>query len=268
MVTLSAFGDEVASDLIEQMDVLEREDIRYIELRGVWRKGVLRLGDAQLDDIEEVLEERDFGISAIGSPIGKIGILEDFDPHVKDFRRALDIAGYLGCEYVRVFSFYLPKGDDPAMYRDEVMQRMSLLVELAEEAGIVLLHENEQGIYGDTAERCRDVLDTVASPFLKVNFDAANFIQVGQRPYEESFPLLKDDIAYLHIKDARLADRVVLPAGEGDARFPEIFSELVENGFEGFLCIEPHLSGDPKKAFRRAARALKDLLDDLGVDYA
>ena len=267
MVTLSAFGDEIAPDLIEQMDMLEREDIRHIELRGVWRKGVLRLGNAQLDEIEEVLEERDFGISAIGSPIGKIGILEDFEPHVKDFRRALDIADFFGCEYVRVFSFYIPQGEDPAMYRDEVMQRMNLLVDLAEEMGIVLLHENEKGIYGDTAERCRDLLDTIGSPFLKANFDAANFIQVGQRPYEECFPLLKDDIAYLHIKDARLADGAVAPAGEGDAHFREIFSELVEHGFEGFLCIEPHLAGDPKKAFRRAAKALKGLLDDLGMDY-
>ena len=81
MVTLSAFGDEISTDLVEQMDVLESEGIKYLELRSVWRKGVFDLGNAELDNIAFALDERDFSISAIGSPIGKISIAEDFDQH-------------------------------------------------------------------------------------------------------------------------------------------------------------------------------------------
>lgn len=34
MITLTGFADEISSDLEEQLDVLESEHIRYLELRG------------------------------------------------------------------------------------------------------------------------------------------------------------------------------------------------------------------------------------------
>ena len=268
MVTLSAFADEISADLTEQVAALEREGIRNIELRGVWRKGVLDIDHREQDMILLALDEHEFDISAIGSPIGKVGIEDDFEAHLKRFQKAVEMAHVFGCDYVRVFSFYIPKGEDPASYRDEVMRRMQTLADLAREEGIVLLHENESHIYGDTAERCKDILDTVDSPCLCATFDPANFIQVGQRPYEDCLPLLKDDIEYFHIKDADLSTGVVKPAGEGDGKLAQILSEVIADGFEGFLSIEPHLKmEDKKEAFHVAASALKKLLDEIGAEY-
>lgn len=268
MVTLSAFADEISADLTEQIAALEQEGIRNIELRSVWGKGVLDLDHREQDTIQLALDDHEFYISAIGSPIGKIGIEDDFEAHLEQFEKAIEMAHVFGCDFIRIFSFYIPEGKDPASYRDEVMQRLQTMTDLAQEEGITLLHENESRIYGDTAERCKDLIDTVDSPCLRAIFDPANFIQVGQRPYKTCLPILKDDIEYFHIKDAELSTGVVKPAGEGDGRIAKILSEMIADGFGGFLSLEPHLKmEDKKQAFHIAATALKKILTDIGAEY-
>ena len=42
---LSAFGDEIADDLSDQLALLRKLKIGYLELRGVWGKNVLALDD-------------------------------------------------------------------------------------------------------------------------------------------------------------------------------------------------------------------------------
>ena len=66
------------------------------------------------------------------------------------------ITQILETEYIRMFSFFLLKGENPETYRDEVMSRWREFIKEAEGSRLILLHENEKDIYGDTAERCRD----------------------------------------------------------------------------------------------------------------
>jgi sugar phosphate isomerase/epimerase len=47
---------------------------------------------------------------------------------------------------------------------------------------------------------------------------------------------------------------------------PELFAALRRDGYDGYLSLEPHIGGGPDN-FRRAARALKGCLDDLGWAY-
>lgn len=275
MVRLSGFADEIASELDEQLKVLEEEDIHYLELRGVWGKNVLDLSDAEVDRIKSALQAGGFGVSAIGSPIGKVGIEEPFDPHLEAFRRILDIAVKLESSYIRLFSFYIPQGRKPEEFRIAVLDRLQAFLEAAEGSGVVLLHENEKGIYGDTAERCRDLLTSINSFRFRAIFDPANFVQGKLRPFTDCYPLLKEYIEYCHIKDAMLADGRVVPAGEGDGQVRELLAELKKEGFEGFLSLEPHLaiagaSGgfSGPELFRKASNALKGILDELGVEYS
>lgn len=268
MVTLSALADEISADLTEQMDVLEREGIKYLELRGVWGKDVLDLGNAELDELAFALDERDFGVSSIASPIGNGSIADDLEHHLQGLDKALELAGFFGAQYVRVFSFRIPEGDAPGQHRDEVIRRLDAMATLAEERGIVLLCENEKGVYGDTGDRCRDIVDTIDSPMLRVLFDLANFVRVGQKPYQDCFLSLKDRIEYVHVKDALLSTGEVVPVGEGDADARRILSELIlSDRFDGFLSIEPHLKMEAVEGFRTAARALKKLLEEIGAAY-
>ena len=238
---LSAFADEIAPDLATQMDVLERHGIAHIEMRKVDGKGLVE------DDLEGVrairrrLTDRGFALSAVGSPLGKIGILDDFGTHLDLFKHTLEIARIMECKNIRLFSFYIPKGDDPAGHRDEVLRRLHAFIEEARGTGVILCHENEKDIYGDTAERSLDLMRSLGCASFRMVFDPANFIQCGVETYPHAFDLLEDHIEYMHIKDAVKGSGRVVPAGHGDGRLRDILSRLNGNGFEGFLSIEPHL---------------------------
>ena len=240
MVTLSAFADEIHPDLTVQMDELQKNGVRYIELRGVWGKNVKDLTKDEVKRIQEQLKERGFGISSIGSPIGKIGIRDDFAPHFDIFKRIVDTALALDSKYIRVFSFYIPENEDPKYFRDDVMERLSRLVEYVEDIDVTLLHENEKGIYGDTGDRNLDILTAIDSPKLRAVFDPANYVQCKQRPYEDCFVKVKDYIEYVHIKDAVMETGKVVPAGAGDGDVKKALSELAQDGLLA-SCPEPHL---------------------------
>lgn len=275
---LSAFADEIDPDLGIQMDVLDEHGIKYIEMRGVNGKNLIEYTLPEVREIKKQLDERGFKLSSIGSPIGKINITDDFEPHLELFKHAIEIAKIMETKYIRMFSFFIPKGEDPAIYRDEVMKRWKEFIKVAEGTGIILLHENEKEIYGDTAVRCLDLLNTMNCSYLKAVFDPANFVQCDVKTFPEAFNLLKEHIVYMHIKDALYSDHSVVPAGYGDGKVKEILSELQKTGFEGFLSLEPHLTsfvgyaalepnskvnnkpeGGPKQ-FAIAAEALKKLL--------
>jgi len=274
MWTLTGFADEISPDLDVQLDTLERQSIRYLEFRGVWRKNVLDLTDAEIETVKAVLSQRGIKVSSIGSPIGKIQITDDFAPHLDAFRRALQIARALDAPFIRIFSFFIPQGAEPERYREQVLDRLGHIVRLAAEANVILLHENEKHIYGDTPQRCHDILTEINSPILRAAWDPANFVQCGVRPYSAGFAMLRPFIAYVHVKDALLTSGAVVPAGQGDGEWPETITALHADQFDGFFSLEPHLrtagpfSGFSGPAlFEVAAQALKDLLWDQGVQW-
>ncbi len=265
---ISAFADEIDPSLDVQMDVLGRHGIRHIEMRGVDGRNVTEYTLAEMRILKSRMDAKGFKVSAVGSPIGKIGIRDPFEPHLALFRHTLDLADVLETGYIRMFSFFLPAGEDPALHRDEVMRRWSAFVAAAEGRGITLLHENEKDIYGDTAARCLDLLETFHSPRLKATFDPANFVQVGEKTFPETFVMLKNQVAYMHIKDALHANGNVVPAGEGDGHVEEILKALQGSGWSGFLSVEPHLNhslpGGGPELFGVACDALNRILGRIG----
>ncbi len=276
MWTLAGFADEISPELDEQLDTLTGESIRFVELRSVWDKNVLDLTDDEIRRVGAAMSERGIGVSSVGSPIGKVPIDENFAPHLERFRRALHVARVLESPYVRVFSFFMPEGEDPAAYREEVLERMGVLATEAEDAGVVLVHENEKEIYGDVPSRCLDILTQVDSPYLRAAWDAANFVQCGvDHPYLEGYEALRPYVEYVHVKDALSGSGTVVPAGEGDGEIRETISALRASGFEGFFSLEPHLASSGTysgfsgpELFVRAARAFKNLLRQRNIPWS
>ncbi len=148
------------------------------------------------------------------------------------------------------------------------------MVEWAEQAGLILLHENEKGIYGDSLARNLDLFQSITSPSWRAAFDPANYLQCQEQPYPAAYQALKPWLAYVHVKDVA-ADGTLVPAGAGEARWPEILQALRADGYDGILALEPHLhfadqfqgfSGPD--LFRRASRALQTLLQAMNWPYA
>ena len=269
MFTLSGFGDEISPDLNEQLDLLQSEGVNHLELRGVWGKNVLGLSDEEAARVKAILDQRGVGVSAIGSPIGKVSIDDPFEPHLQYFRRTLDLAAFFKAPYIRLFSFYVPAGK-AAQYRDKVMAQMSALGEEARGRNVILGIENEHELYGDTPERALDLIKTLGAKQWTTVYDPCNYIMEGLRPYKQAFPMLADTIGYLHIKDADLLTHTMCVAGKGDGGIPETLAELKKRNWSGFVSLEPHLLVAGKSSgvtgpelFRGAIRAVKEIISAL-----
>jgi sugar phosphate isomerase/epimerase len=275
MWTLSGFADEISPDLDTQLDVVAELGMSYVEFRSAWGTNVLDLSDSDRARALRSLDQRGIRVSSIGSPIGKIGIDEDFGPHLERMRHAAAVAGEWQAPFVRIFSFWMPKGEDPARHRDEVMRRMDALAQVGAEAGVMLVHENEKHIYGDVPQRCHDIVTTVDNPSLTLAWDAANYVQCGVRPFTDGYALLRPHTTYIQIKDAKLDDGTVVPSGEGDGESRETVAALRDDGFDGFFSLEPHLAAvgsmggfSGPELFRTAHTAFTGLLREAGVEYA
>lgn len=271
---LSGFADEISADPAEQLDVLAALSIGYLEFRGAWSTNVADLTNAQVTAFRSALDGAGIGVSAIGSPIGKIGINDPFEPELARMIRIAEIASQLGTNLVRVFSFFIPDGDPPERHRLKVIDQLAALTQIAVDHGLVLAHENEKLIYGDTPERCADIITSVESPNLRATFDAANFVQCGIRPHTDGYEILRPYLQYVQIKDALAKTGEVVPAGQGDGEVRETLSALIEDGFDGYLSLEPHLETGGRFGgfsgpanFRRATSALKELLAELDADW-
>ena len=234
---ISAFADETSDDLSHQIAALKRNGLAYIEPRNA-NGNIIKKTDEELEEIASCLRTAGIGVSSLGSPIGKFKIDEDFEIHLADFRRALRACHILGTKNMRMFSFFVPQ-ERLAECRDEVLKRMTRLLEEAEKDGITLCHENESKIYGQNPTEVHDLL--TALPGLRGIFDAANFVMNDQDPLagiEATLPALQ----YLHIKDARFEEKCIVPAGMEDGQYEEVLRRVDAATDETvFLTVEPHL---------------------------
>lgn len=278
-IILSAFADEYADSFEEQLQALKRFGIGYIELRHIDGKNISLLDEREVERVKERLDAYGIRVSALGSPIGKIALDGDLAEHFRMAERVFSMAQRLGAKYVRMFSFYPPKGEAIHSKRTEVLVLLEKLLNLAQKYDVILCHENEAEIYGSTPEACRDLLDQFGGA-LKCVFDMGNFVLEGVDPYPSAYELLKKDIAYFHIKDA-LFQGAIVPPGKGEAKIGEILAAHAADAKEPFfVSLEPHLqtfSGlnalvgrsfenpyqyeDAKTAFTDAVEKLREVLE-------
>lgn len=273
---VSCFADEIDVSVDKQIALLQKLGIGWIEFRSGDGKGVADYTEKEAEMLMSRLSANGIRISAVGSPIGKIDITQDFEPHFETYRHIVELAGILDTSFIRMFSFFMPEGEEPDKFRDEVMRRMDRMVEYAAGRNVVLLHENEKGIYGDSAARCLDLMKLFYGDHFRCTFDFANFVQCGQDTME-AYEMLRPYISYIHVKDAMRESGDVVPAGTGDGNVAEILNRLDKEGYAGFLSLEPHLADfaglkslekevkergrtDGEEAFCTAYRALEKLL--------
>lgn len=275
---ISGFADEIDANLDTQIQTLNQLNIHYMEIRGVNGRNILDHTAEEVVEIKRRLDQGGIRVSSVGSPIGKIKITDPFEPHFEKFRHCVEIAKILETPYIRMFSFFIPEGQNPETFRDEVMKRLSRFVSYAKDQNVVLLHENEKEIYGDTAPRCLELFQEFYCDHFQGVFDFANFVQCGQDTLA-AYEMLKPYIAYIHIKDAKAGTGEVVPSGMGDGNVKTILTQLHQSGYQGFLSLEPHLADftgfsaleqghssrleewDGKKAFTVACQALRKILE-------
>ncbi len=271
---LSGFGDEIDPDPSVQATVLLALGAHHIEVRSAWGINVADFDDETTAKLAAILKDKGMKVSAVASPIGKVDVSLPVEHEVGRLRHIIKVAKALDAPYIRVFSFY--RGEDQSQddIRDAVIERMAALAAEAQAAGVILVHENEKDIYGDTPERVLDIVQGVDSPALRVAWDNANFVQVGNKPFTDGYAMLRPYLEYFQVKDAIAATGTVVPSGQGDGELDETIAALAADGYTGFASLEPHLAEahhlggfSGPVAFGEAARAFAVLAAKNGVSF-
>lgn len=242
-IIISGFADEIDPQLDVQLKVVKELGMDHICLRAADGKGV---ADYTFEEFQQSilprLQAAGVKVSSLGSPIGKIDI-DDEDAYAKQLEQ-LDtlcrICNLLDCKYIRMFSFWM-LNKNPDEWKDEVLKKLRGFADIAAKYDVVLIHENEKDIYGDIGSRCKVILDELASPHFKAAFDFANFVQCGEDTLA-CWEMLKEHVVYIHIKDAIAGNKENVVCGTGDGKIAQILKKAIrEDGYEGFLTLEPHL---------------------------
>lgn len=287
---LSAFADEAGATADEQIAALREAKIRFVDLRNVDGVNIAELSLDHAQRVHKKFEAADIRIGMYGSPIGKIDIADDHTIDLHRLRHIGLLKEIFGTRDVRIFSYFNKKsGASEAAYQAAAVDRLRALIEVAEQCDLVLYHENELGIFGDSLRRVQALRDRVHRKYpdrFKLIFDFDNFNQMGERPWD-CWQALRGDIEAIHLKESsRQPDGTFqhVPAGQGDGQIPRVLADLADSGWNGPLTLEPHLARSaavvatgphgsanasladlsPAECFQVAARAARKLIGDVG----
>ncbi len=275
MIRLCAFADEAGTSLTEQIAALKEHGISFIEVRGVDGKNVAQLTDEEATACAARLRKNGIRVWSIGSPLGKVP-LADANAHMQMVRRVCELARIFETDRIRMFSFYESDGR-----RADVIAALRRMAEIAREYGVLLCHENEKGVFGDTPDRVEELI-AEGIEGLRFVFDPANYIQCNASA-PQALERLLAHTDYFHIKDVVAETGELVPAGMGDGGILQLAAKIAATGRDAVLTIEPHLAvfdgyaqfdsetmkhrfhfKNTRESFAAAVDALKNLLRTAG----
>ncbi len=286
-VILSGFADEAANTkaAVEQFVAFAALGMKYFSIRfidvGQGVKNVMRLTRPELQRVCRLMAEYGLQVSSIGSPIGKVKLLDKDDgtknvyvPFKRylttEVARACRIAQFFETKLIRGFSFYHPKGTDPQPHLPEVIDRLGQIAEVCQKNGLIFGLEVEANLVGQNGHLLAEIYRQVDHPALVLVFDAANVLVQGYAPAEvfEQYLAMRDGLGWMHIKDYRDPRRGTkgghvdeemlhnfVPVDLGDSGHEQILRDfrqvltdmnarLQRRGVPGvFLDLEPHVKG-------------------------
>ncbi len=238
--TLSAFSDEAGNSIEDQMAATREAGLRFLDLRGVdgFSVAALPLENARL--IRRKLDAAELKVQMLGSPLGKIDIADGFESEAEQLKHLARIGDILGCQSVRIFSYYNKGGAEHDKWRAESLSRLSQLRDVARAEGLVLFHENERHIFGDLGADVLSIARELRDEgSFKMIFDFDNFNQSGEDVWA-AWQVLAEVTDAFHLKDSTEGNQHV-PVGQGNGRVREIIADALGRGWSGLVAVEPHL---------------------------
>ncbi|NQT36130.1 MAG: sugar phosphate isomerase/epimerase [Planctomycetes bacterium] len=286
-VILSGFADEAANQktAVQQFAAFAALGLQYYSIRfvdiGSGIKNVMQLTTSEIQKVRHLQDEYGLNVSSIGSPIGKVKLLDvddgtknEYVPFEKylgrEVKKVCELAHAFETKLIRGFSFYHPKGSDPREHLSQAVDHLGHIAEECHRSDLTFGLEIEANLVGQTGQILGEIYRQVNHPAMELIFDAANVIVQGYSPAElfEQYEAMKPGLGWLHIKDYRNPRRDgkgghvdedtmanFVPADRGysgheavlrDFRqiLPSLEKKLRRRGVPGvFLDLEPHVKG-------------------------
>lgn len=155
---------------------------------------------------------------------------------LKDARRAIDLAGGIGCAYVRFFGYEVKPGDNRQSAMRRIAERVSTLLDYAADRGVQVLLENAGSF--NKAKEWWWLFNLVEHPMLGLCWNVANAAAAGE-PSSVSVPTLNHRIRLAKVKDTVVGEGSgFVPLGEGTVGIDHFIRRLLGIGFDGYVTVE------------------------------
>jgi sugar phosphate isomerase/epimerase len=255
---LAAFTDELArdpdryADLEDACKTCNEFGLEGAELRNVWSKMAQDFTMEEAREAKKVLDDHGIAVCSIGSWFGKCALEDpkEVADHMDLLRRAADVGLEMGCNLVRGFAFWDHDQVEEKPW-GQMLKAYEPVPAILEDKGVFLGLENEAACYVGTAVHLRKFLDMLECPRIKAVWDAANHVQDPQGREIPSFPdgydMVKNDLIHVHMKDAAPDNEGNMPnvfLGMGACRWRDQFQALMDDGYEGYVSLETHVSAE------------------------
>src|SRR5437773_5235357 len=272
---IAVINDEIAQDFGHACEVASQKlGMRWIELRSLWDKNVLRLDSHQIAEASRILKKNNLQVTDIASPLFKVDWPDapksKFSPKRDQFNadftfeqqdevleRSIELAKAFQTDRVRCFDFW--RLDDQGPYRVAMNEKLRDAAEKAAKKDVILVLENEPACNTATAAEAAKVLAAVTTSNLMLNWDPGNAAEHGEKPYPDGYDLLpKNRIGHCHFKDAvKKADGkgyAWAAMGQGIIDWAGQFRALKRDDYHLAVSLETHWrgAGTPEESTRQS----------------
>ncbi len=253
----TGFADEAGAPLDTQIKATKELGWKFIETRTLFGKNLAEISEAEFEEVQQKLSTAGVSFNCYGSGIANWAKPIDQSPQSSydEFRRVIPRMQKLGIKMVRMMSFAVPKEivQKNLEYGPEVIKRLKIIVKMAEDAGIICVHENCMNWGGLSFEHTLRIIDKINSQNFKLVFDTGNPVFAddvrGKSPYRkqnafEFYENVREHIAYIHVKDGYMdGEKMIFTyPDEGKAEISRILEDAFRRGYDGGISIEPHMA--------------------------
>ena len=246
MFKLGIIGDEVSQDFATVVNFVKEFNLHSIEIRSVWDKLPNELTDADIDEMKRLLDGTDIEIIGVASPFFKCDIdnTTERKEHLDILKGCIRTAKAFDTNLIRTFVFW-DTGETEKRW-DEIIASYDEPRSMIDGEGIVLGMENESTTSLRTAKLTAEFIEQIDSPNIRGIWDPANEAHAkgGETPYPDAYNRMKSTMIHAHLKDAGPnpdTDEIEsVPVGDGIIDWPGQLQALINDGYEGHLCLETH----------------------------
>jgi sugar phosphate isomerase/epimerase len=173
--------------------------------------------------------------------------------------RQVEIAHALGVDRLRLFFGRLSyEAYTPAM-RDTVCANLTRLSGAHPEMLFVLENHDGASLH---PEVCREILDRVGRPNIRMNFDPINFAKAGAAPID-ALRAVQPVVSHVHLKG--LENGEYCEFGDGDFDLTQVLKTLLAGGYAGQFTVEYEGRADGTLRLYRSVNLARQTIASISV---
>jgi len=268
-IKLAISGQQLGEEksLEEILSILNNFSVSYIEL---WTFNLIgkfegnRCKEEDLEQTKAVLKSHRLGVACVtnGGAYSK-EMAQQPTRYIKSMKETINVAKEVGARFVNCYAYYFALGQNADIAR--FVKVMRPLVKYAEGKDVTIVLENEAHDASGTPEGLLRILKALESDRFKTNFDPTNYYHGNVEPFPYAYEVLKEHIAYVHVKNGcRFIQGLhpdymkgtsfappndsnyicYTPIPDGAVNIEGFLARLERDGYRGFCTLEPHVETD------------------------